>query len=230
MVAPFVPGTQPCGIVTLTMFLSYKGFGWSEKYMMAKNSAQDNAIPFTSDIQAAALDGCNRRMHLCGLGVTMVWARLTDSLFKKRSNAVLSGPLPAVALTAESPIEKVNEIGDSLLFRFESSTGITRNLILRGLRDSWVTDEDVTSSLVPAVPLLVATDTYTGGAMPGPYTMANALKNFLLWVGFNTVNYKKSTSTTGIYLPFTSIMYRNVTRRQTGRPFGLHRGRASNKV
>lgn len=230
MANPIISSNPYPNFSTLTMFFKYKNSGWSEKYQMGPVDGAGTITLITDDLRTNAAVGCANRAYLLGLGVEITWARLTNSANPRQSVAVLSGPLAATALAAETPVEKINDVEAGLHFRLETPSGKVSNRILRGLRDTWVTDQDVVASLVPATPVALPTADYAAAEVGGSFTKANALLNFLVWIGRNCVNVQKQAPNSYEFATFKSALFRVVSDHQTGRPFGGHRGKARSQV
>lgn len=213
-----------------TMYFNYKGYGWSEKYPLLANAAASGAYNF-SQVLSYFQDGVSRRAKLLGLGVNIVWARLTNSLTPHRSIAAISGPQAPILVDSESTVGVINDIRDGYHFRLENASGFYGNRILRGLRDTWISDQDVQATTITTPPLDVTSGTYVGSASQAGLARKDALADFLQWIGQNSgiaskvpgssINYNVTTIAT--------IAFRAVAGRKTGRPFGIHRGRAQSQ-
>lgn len=208
-----------------TLFFKFKDFGWSEKYIL--NDATSPVPQTNVDAIANVNAGVLRRVKLLGAGCSVTYARISRASLARDSISVITAPVSAAMVDPEVALEKINSVEVSAMIRSDDMAGKFALRGFRGLRDSWVTDQELASDLFGSNP-----DPDAALEVPiNPATLltpAQAVKNWLIWLKANTVIAKAS----GIVLtpwrtyPLTRITFRKVSHRDTGRPFGTSRGRA----
>lgn len=220
-----VTGTQP-DVCYGTMFFGYKGFGWSETYVLNNPSSLGSPVPTLLDAKGQLALGCSYRAFLLGLGAAIIGARVSHGLKLRDSLNAIEVPIAAKKIDAEVAVEKINSVEAAVLLRFDDLLGKYSLRQLRGLRDSWVTDHEMVGAFFLSNP---SPDTaYATVIDPALFTATEAVTNFLLWMKQNTVIAKKTGEGATLWTtyPLISNSFRKVSNRQTGRPFGQSRGRA----
>lgn len=146
-----------------------------------------------------------------------------------------AGNVPLEEDTATSAIdyrEPCNNAGTCFNFKFQTVDGKYCNRPIRLLRDSWVSNDYMTS-LALVNGQIDASTVYFPAEVSGNYTGVNALKNYLLSVMKNSYLHQKKVVAGAVQhnlLAFDSVIFRGVGTRDTGRPFGMSRGRRAARV
>ncbi len=119
--------------------------------------------------------------------------------------------------------EVCNNTGLGLLFRFNTGDGKFVNRLLRGVRDSLVTDNGYTGAAFTGAP----TGTILGSYTP-PNTWADLLGNYLGLVRtLTSLMFFDDSNAPAVWTPYTfdSVMFRRVGSRDLGKRIGVSRGR-----
>lgn len=207
-----------------TLFFEYKNWGWSEKYVL--NSPTDPGYPSLLDGANQLFEGAKLRAFMLGAGCRISYARVSlASVLRDSVNAIYS-PLDAGLVDAEDDAEVINNPQTSAVIRCDDMGGKFVLRGFRGLRDSWVEDAALTAAIFSSNP---SSDAVITPAVPPLLdTATNATKWFLLWMKQNTVMARKNVLNPTIWttFPIKYISFRKVGSRDTGRPFGVSRGRA----
>jgi len=137
----------------LTVKINGPDYGWTEEYALGE-------IDFDAadTVAKKLLDARSRLFHS---SVSIVHAVMTDAAVKRASRIANNYNAIPVLLDAEADLTVqavVNNDGVGMLVRFETANGEHSTRLLRGIRDSWVSD----NKLVLVQPALAITDVSIG--------------------------------------------------------------------
>lgn len=190
--------------------------GFMESYYLKTNNYPDALT--------AAETLCNYRRSFLATGTEIVWARVSF-LGNPRERQGLGG-LPLGPLPQSPQDDPVNSMQDALHYAFETATGRWGNRLFRACPDTLIRDAKFTGIMPePLNPALALSNPLDGGA-----SLTRIRQSFLRWLIINTQNIRvvaKGPPPDGEAQAWSRCLARKVTTRDTGRPFGLHRGRAA---
>lgn len=203
--------TQMLGV----LYVNYKNFGWSEKF----NLPEDN---YAAAVLKMALI-CAWRAAMLAPGCVIEWARVSIAGNPKEAMAAIDRPLPSLFIDQQNVgVGPVNDPEVALHFRLETADGKHADRLVRGINDLWVRDTLIDPLLAPLTPLT-----------PLPLLEPNlnnlaVIRSFMQVLLANTVHARRQAGVPPTYVTtdWARIIYRGVTNRKTGRPFGMSRGRA----
>lgn len=205
-------------VAVATLYFEYKANGWSERYHLPETTYTD-ALP-----QATLL--AKYRRSFLGSGAQITFGRVSFTGNPREGKAFLEGPLDAHAKTEQEP----EDVWTGLMYRLETAGGPPpqrsrwANRILRAVPDAMIFHQALVAP--PPSPLAA------GAPLPGPdgTVVATMQRAFLTFLLRHTKMAVKITAgeNAGQYdlLDWDRIVFRKVAKRDTGRPFGLSRGRA----
>ena len=198
----------------VTLNINVKNAGWSERYFTAQTNA--------SDALRVATTIAKYRTAFFGAGVSLVYAHASTTDSKKDAiscdlNFPL-GPHKSVALGVEAP----NDPFSAVQQRFETAGGQWVNRMYRGCPDNYIEGQVLN---VPDYfrPLPIGQAPYDPD---GNANLANISKSFWTYLMLNSPHSRKETGNVYNQIFYTRVMPIRISRHQTGRPFGLFRGRA----
>ena len=201
------------------LHINHPRAGWMETYYLKTNS-----YPLALD--AAKLLVHYRRSFIAE-GCKIVWARVSF-LGRPRERQGLEG-LPLGPLPQHPQGVPVDNPNDALHYAFETQTGRWGNRLLRGIADDLVADFIYNGVMPePLPPAQALSSPLDGGA-----SLNRIRQSFLRWLVNNTMCVRIQEAgppTLGDAVDWQRVFPRRVTTRRSGRPFGLHRGRAHSKI
>lgn len=213
-----------------TIFINFKSWGWSEKYIMGSHTAP-SAVPEYDEAWQNLNSLAEARKYLLGNGCSIVWGRVSKQSALRDSVSAFGLAKQPALIDTETTVDLINNPEACIQFRMEDLNGRYANRTLRGVRDGWVAD----SLTVPDIfPSNITADTALT-PIPTPPTLltgAQAVKNYIATLMSVTVMAKKLSDdplSWNCRAPRYCV-FRGIKNRQTGRPFGSSRGRASSRV
>jgi len=218
-----------------TLYINGGGVGWAEKHFISTPQASPPTAADYTDATNRFFKICTTRSWLLAAGFTIVWARVSSTFAVRDSVAAIAGPIVGGLLADETPPEAVlevcNEPDDALLYRFEDGVGRFGQRMVRGLRDSWITDTKAVGALTGPI---FGPGTYTAGGYANPTVKnrGNVLNNYLVSLQENTIMAAKKVAgpNNWITFPLTNVIYRYAANRKSGNPFQRSHGRAASRV
>ena len=209
-----------------TIFVNYKNLGWSESLDIFE--ATDAAA------QATLLKYARHRAWMLPASCKIVYGRVCLMPLERYSIALIDMPLTGKAGDLTTP--NANPVNDAMVspcFHMIADEGKRSIRFLRGVPDDIIAD----LAIVPAPPAASWMDLVTdpGDGVSNPGTYAAAMKLALSFIGQKTfvASRLQVLDIGGFQLEgyrlriFTGILSREARAKKTGRPFGLHRGRAA---
>jgi len=207
------------------MYMNFKNSGWSESYYL-KETTYASAIPVFEKMTKL-------RTTFFGTGVAVVWSRVSleglDPVTGKNMKDAVGcdidyplGPHPrAVDSTHLTPPE---DPWTALMMRVETANGKWINRFIRGCPDERLSDLTASGfTSISLSPLPIGQAPYNPD---GAATLQNLQRSFWSMVRDSTYHVKPvlpaSFETTG----FARLIFVRVGKKNTGRPFGMFRGRA----
>lgn len=200
--------------------LTYQQSGWQETYNFAETTYN------------AALARAERLAKLrtawMGAGVKLIFARVIKAGGERDAAIVpLDYPLVQHAVVANNTTFKHLEPNDAftaLMFRLQTASGKWVNRFIRGIGDNYVLDFEVDSTSNTFTPLALPPDQVNPDTSQSP---SNLLRGFLSYLRDFTVRAHKLGPASWELENFNGIAFRRVGKHDTGRPFGMFRGRRS---
>lgn len=210
---------QTTGLMHGVLYLNFQNNGWSERYPLKSTD-----YPTARDVfkKLAKL-----RMAFVGTGVEMVWARVSFAANPRESSGIDGLPLlPHPTVGDQNPPE---DPFTAIHYRFETAQGKSAVRLFRGIPDNVVANYKF-NGVAPEP--LAAGQPIGDPDNPGT-SLAYLQRSFLSYVIANCLHTRflgllgeppAPTWETGDY---ARAMFRNIRKRDTGRPFGITRGRAA---
>lgn len=206
-----------------TMFINYKNSGNSERFYLKANS-YDTAEEIMKKLVPY-------RMSFCGLGVQCVWARVNIVGRPWEARGIAKLPMSNIWIKNQQVEGVPDNPNTSLLFRMETKIGLDNpvvkwaNRMFRFVSDALVEDYATNPNhLIPlgAAELLSPIDDPESD-------MKRVRRSFLRFMLDNTIHAIKNPANPPggfITTEWDRFIYRRVSNRKTGRPFGMSAGRA----
>lgn len=205
-------------LMKLTMNINYKGGGWSETYF----GGPDQPL---QQFAAVLPQLITLRRHTLPSSAEIVHAKMSVTGNDRDSVPVNNGVLPGFhIIDAENP-GVVDTTGVGVLVRYTTAAGKWATRILRGIPDEIITDNKLLGSITsPAWA--------DGAAVPDPTAQGTwylKMGLFLEYLKRNTQWHSPArnrvVNANFVIDPWAMWHVRRVAQRDTGRPFGLSRGR-----
>lgn len=210
-------------LMKLVLNIQYQAQGWSEVHYLRSNSFSD-AVSTGGTIAAW-------RANALAPGCVMTWARCSWVDKPRNTVAVLDAPIkPRVYTGSTIWTGAVQDPVSALHYRFETAEGLWANRMFRGIPDAFIN----------------ALAIQTAGGTLGPWPAATplpdltdvSLQGFYIFQGLLRVLLDNTCMAKKLPGPIVGwdltdwnrIVLRKVADRQTGRPFGVPRGRARKRV
>lgn len=210
-------------LMAAVLYFSYRQNGWSEKYHL-KTATYDEGMAKLIELAAY-------RRAFMGFGVEINWGRVSFEANPREAKAAEGLPIGFLDSMKKVPTEAdtlyyPNDPQTGLVYRFETPTGKSGNRIFRGVPDGMVQNFKYDGAMptpLTTSQTLAAPDNPSGGS-------ANYYRqSFLRWLITNTQYARRQagvTPPTWTIENWDAIKPRGIGNRDTGRPFGVSRGRA----
>jgi len=211
-------------LLQLVIHSKYGGHGWSDKWFL-------DYPDFASASLIASRIAIYRARALAP-GGEVVWARMSFVDTPRNTVACLNAPIKPLAYTGEQATA-IQDPYTALHFRYETADGQWANRLIRGIGDDVVANFE----LVPSITTnntwrqYGPTDALPSFNDPGiPHS--NMVLAYLEYARRNTVHAKLDVGPTVSYIitPWSKVIFRKVANRDTGRAFGMTRGRAPKRA
>jgi hypothetical protein len=204
------------GVVAFT----YQASGWQETYNL-RETTYDSAIQRM--IRLTKL-----RTAWMGKGVKITFSRVISAGGERDAAIVpLLYPLEQHAVVLANTTYRHDEPNDpftALMFRCQTPGGKWVNRFFRGIGDNYIVDTEIDTIPDAYTPLALPADQVNPDTSMSPL---NLLRGFLAYVRDFTVRAKKTGPSAWEVEDFNGLAFRRVGKHNTGRPFGMFRGRAS---
>lgn len=201
--------------------IQYNAQGFSEVYYL-QESTFAAAQPVAATLAAW-------RANCLAEGGIMTWARISFVDRPRNTVAAIDRPIkPRIYAQSQSFSGRIQEPSTALQYRLETADGQWANRLIRGIPDAFVTDMTAAWTGGVGVNLPAALPDITDVALG----QADIFQGFLKLLLTTTIYAKKLPGPTAAWdvQAWNRLVYRGVADRQTGRPFGVPRGRSRKRV
>lgn len=196
------------------LYCNYKANGWSEVYALKETDmvAAEQTFRTIAGLRTAWF----------GAGVSLVWARVATAK-SPRDGLMCQLDFPLGPYDKSTGLAEPEDPFTGIMWRFAGANFRWANRILRGVPDSEIQGNDWIGGTFKFLNTLSTPPI----SWPTTATVTNARKGFFSRIIGGCCMATPAAGVNFNKVEFTlPIVYRKITRRATGRPFGTSRGRA----